>query len=122
MRGPFDLADDWGMGVACCLLLRALNPGENEASIEIGTASKSRGAYSNYWQSSVHGPRAMVAQRDTAKLFFSSCPRNGLLFARFPHGVHKRQVDLVKSDVLICYKSCLFFPVFSVSSTLITNP
>jgi hypothetical protein len=26
VRGPFDLTDDWGVGIACCMLLRTLDP------------------------------------------------------------------------------------------------
>ena len=106
-RGPFDLTDDWGMGIACCMLLRTLDPGENEALIQFGTARKIRSAYSNYWQSSVHGPQATVAMRDTTKLFITSCPTNGLWYERFQHGVHKRQGDLIKPDMAISIEAML---------------
>ena len=95
------------MRVACCLLLRTLDPGEKEALIQFGTPRKIRSAYSNYWQSSVHGPRATVAQKDTTKLFVTSCPTNGLSFERFIHGVHKRQGDHIKPDMAITIEAML---------------
>lgn len=97
--GPHPLEDTWGMGIAVAMLLRSLDPGENEDTIQWGTVRKLRSSFSNVWRASVKGPRESVLQLDTVKMYITSCPTNSYWFERFANGVHRRQGDMVKPDL-----------------------
>ena len=97
--GPHPLRDDWGMGMAVALLLRSLDPGNTEETIQWGTVRKLRAAFSNVWQASVEGPKATVLQLTTTKMYVTTCPTNSYWFDKFANGLHKRQGDMVKPDM-----------------------
>jgi hypothetical protein len=99
--GPFPVNDDQGMAMAVCILMRSLDPGINEEYVQYGTARKMRSAYSNFWQASVEGGKHAVVQRNTTKMFMTSCPTNGFWFERFMLGMHKRQGDQSYPDLAI---------------------
>jgi hypothetical protein len=99
--GPFPVEDHQGIRVACTVLIRSLDPGKNELNVQFGTARKVRSVFSNLWHASVEGGKNAVIQRDTTKLFESSCPTNGHWFERFMLGMHKRQGDKSSPDLAI---------------------
>jgi hypothetical protein len=99
--GPFPVKDQQGMRVACTVLLRSLDPGRNEENVQFGTARKARSVFSNMWHASLEGGKNAVIQRDTTKLFETSCPTNGHWFERFMLEMHKRQGDKSFPDLAI---------------------
>jgi len=84
--GPYPVGDTFGMKVAVCMLVRSLDPGKNEPTIQFGTMRRLRSAYSNSWNASARGMQGMP------------CPTDGYWFKRFMLGAHKRMGDEVKTD------------------------
>ena len=97
--GPFPVRDVHGMSVAVCILLRSLDAGRNETTIQFSTTQKMKTAYANVWRASVNGGEGAVVVRDTAKLFHTTCPTHGDWFERFSKGMHERMGDKVKQDL-----------------------
>jgi hypothetical protein len=97
--GPFPLRDKHGMGLAVCVLMRSLDPGRNEGTLQFSTTQKMKTAYANLWRASVNGGEGAVAVRDTAKLFLTTSPSHGDWFERFSRGMHERMGDKVKQDL-----------------------
>ena len=50
IMGPFPVTDKQGMGLACCLLLRTLDEGRNEDTVQFSTALKLKTSYANMWR------------------------------------------------------------------------
>jgi hypothetical protein len=96
--GPFPTRDIHGMSVAICVLLRTLDIGKNEATIQYSTAQKMKTAYANCWRASPKGGEGAVVVRDMAKMFHTTCPTHGDWFERFNKGMHDRMGDCVKQD------------------------
>lgn len=99
IMGPFPVTDKQGMGLACCLLLRTLDEGRNEDTVQFSTALKLKTSYANMWRASLHGSESSVIARDVTKLFTTTCPTHGEWFERFQKGLHERMGDLVKQDL-----------------------
>jgi hypothetical protein len=99
--GPFPLTDVHGMGVAVCILLRSLDAGRNEETIQFSTATKMKSSFANMWRASIKGSTEAVVARDTVKLFHTTCPTHCDWFERFTKGMHERMGDLVKPDLAI---------------------
>lgn len=97
--GPFPVRDKQGMGLAVCVLLRSLDEGRNEDTIQFSTALKMKTSYANMWRASVHGSESSVIARDVTKLFSSTCPTHGEWFERFQKGLHERMGDKVRQDL-----------------------
>jgi hypothetical protein len=105
--GPFPVMDVQGMGIACCILMRSLDPGKNQKFVQYGTSRKMRSAFSNFWHASVEGGKHGVVQRDTTKLFETSCPTHGNWFERFMLRMHKHQGDQSYPDLAISIEAML---------------
>jgi len=84
--GPYPVGDTFGMKVAVCMLVRSLDPGKNEPTVQFGTMRKLRSAYSNAWNASAMGMSCIP------------CPTDSYWFKRFMLGSHKRMGDEVKTD------------------------
>ena len=97
--GPLPLLDDQGMNLAVCVLLRSLDPGKNESTIQFSTAQKLKSSFANMWRASISGSDGAVMVRDMAKLFHSSCPSHSEWFERFCKGMHERMGDKVMQDL-----------------------
>lgn len=97
--GPLPLKDNQGMGLAVCMLLRSLDVGKNEKTIQFSTTQKMKSSFANMWRASENGSVGAVVVRDTAKLFHSSCPTHGEWFERFTKGMHERMGDKVMQDL-----------------------
>jgi hypothetical protein len=97
--GPYSVEDTSGMGVAVCILLRSLDPGRTEDTIQFSTARYLRSVFSNvYHASAEHQTGMAVMAQGTAKTYVTDCPTYGYWFSRFMRGVHKRMGEEVRSD------------------------
>lgn len=105
--GPWPLQDEQGMAVAVCILLRSLDPGRNEATIQYSTTMKMKSAYANAWRASLRGSEGAVLSRDLIKLQQSSCPTHGEWFERCSKGMHERMGDVVRQDLAISIQQML---------------
>lgn len=99
--GPFPLEDIHGMSVAVCILLRSLDAGRNEETIQFSTATKMKSSFANVWKASIRGSEGSVIARDMVKMFHTTCPTHSDWFERFTRGMHERMGDLVKPDLAI---------------------
>jgi hypothetical protein len=99
--GPLPVQDNVGMGLAVCVLLRTLDPGINERTIQFNTAAGARTAYNNMWHASAEGGKGAVVARETAKLFVTTAPALSDWFERFMLGAHKRMGDKHVPDLAI---------------------
>jgi hypothetical protein len=97
--GPWRIEDSSGMGIAVCVLLRTLDRGINEPTIQFGTARKFRSAFSNIWGASLEGDQNAVAVRDMTKMHQTNCPTNKAWFERFEKGLHSRMGDKSNPDL-----------------------
>lgn len=97
--GPHPVIDKQGMGLAIVILLRSLDAGKNEPTIQFSTTQKMKTAYANVWRASLRGGEGAVISRDTVKLFTTTCPTHGDWFERFSKGMHARMGDLVIQDL-----------------------
>jgi len=78
MMGPLSLQDKASMGVAICVLMRTLDQGINEHTIQFGMASSAKMAFANMWRASSEraGLETVMAQ-DQTKMFQTLCPTVG---------------------------------------------
>ena len=97
--GPFPLSDQQGMGQACVILQRSLDPGKNETFIQFGTVRKMRSMFSNLWQASAVGLQDAVMAQEMRKTYVTSSPTYLAWFEKFMVGFHKRVGDEVKPDL-----------------------
>jgi hypothetical protein len=103
--GPYSFGDTFGMGLAVCILLRSLDPGRTEDTIQFSTARFLRSAFSNvYHASSAHETGMAVLAQGTSKIFVTNCPSYSYWFERFMKGVHKRMGEEVRSDFALSVK------------------
>ena len=99
--GPFPLEDEQGMGVAVCILIRSLDEGQNDDTVQFETARKMRAGYSNVWHASTERQVSSTMVRQTTKLVATTSPTNAEWFERFMKGMHKRMGDNPKPDLAI---------------------
>jgi hypothetical protein len=99
--GPFPLTDTFGMKVACCTLLKSLEPGKWEATVQYSTTRRLRSAFSNFFHASHWGEALSVMAYETQKLITTPCPTYGYWYQRFSLGMHKRMGDVVRSDYAV---------------------
>jgi hypothetical protein len=98
-RGPFPLADTWGMRAACASLVRSLDPGINAATIQHGTMRKMRSHYSNYMHTTpgALGAASLAAEKKSTQRFTTSMTY-GLWYSRWDEGCHTRMGDVWLPD------------------------
>ena len=77
--GPFPLEDTVGMKLACCLLDRSLDPGNNEERIQFSTMRRMRYAYSNAY-AAPHDMNGAAVIADGNQRVFAS---DGVRLVRF---------------------------------------
>ena len=102
--GPHPLEDNWGMGLACCLLYKTLEPGHYGPNVQFHTARKLRSGFSNVWGASIHALQTGVMARDVIKIFVTKCPSYSLWFERFVRGMHARMGDDHRPDAAVSNK------------------
>ena len=88
-RGPFHQADNWGVHVACGMVLRSLDPGRNGSHVQYDTVRKMRSFYSNYAHTCPGGTGAnfMSTEGTSARVFNSVS--NSDWFQKFMRGMHR---------------------------------
>ena len=92
-QGPFPVSDEWGVKVACSMVLRSLDPGKNSKNIQFNTVRKMRAFFSNYCHASVNGAGFAFISGDGTGARLSHSSTNSLWFKRFSCGMHKRMGD-----------------------------
>jgi hypothetical protein len=103
--GPFTLDDSAGMALAVSILLRSLDPGRTEDTIQFSTARYLRSVFSNvYHASAEHQTGMAVMAQGTHKIYVTNCPSYSYWFERFMRGVHKRMGEEVRSDYALSIK------------------
>ena len=101
--GPFELQDDFGMGIAMVILKKSLQPGRNGKFVQFNTVRRLRTAYGNFWKASKETPiSALVSPSEEGKKYFASnCPTDSFWYSRFARGLHERVGDLIIQDLAI---------------------
>ncbi len=98
-RGPFPVADTFGVGVAIAMVLKSLDKGRYSAHQQFETIRKLRAGYSNLYISSQEGSAHWRSiGGDKAKVTLSDCPTQSLWFERFSLGCLKRMGQEVHQD------------------------
>ena len=109
-RGPYPEADEFGMQLACGMLLRSLSAGKNAATIQFDTMRKLRSHVSNYTHASRDGTGATFVGEDSNANTLSNSATNSPWFRRFMRGCHRRMGDVWLPDrpvTLAELKACL---------------
>ena len=101
IMGPFPLTDTQGMGIAVSVLMRSLDKGRYQNTLQYESVRKMRSAFSNVWHASCNTLTTSVLARDIRKTYVTSCPAYSLWFERFMIGMHKRMGDEVRQDKAI---------------------
>jgi hypothetical protein len=99
--GPFPLDDTFGMKIACVTLMKSLDPGKWENTVQYATARRMRSVFSNLFHASYQGESMSVMAYETQKMFTTPCPTYGYWYQRFNLGLHKRMGDVVRSDFAV---------------------
>ena len=93
-RGPFRQADDWGVHVACGMVLRSLDPGRNAPHLQYDTVRKMRSFYSNYAHTCPGGTGANFMSTEGTSARVSNSVSNSDWFQKFMRGMHCRMGDV----------------------------
>ena len=89
------------MGLVVCMLVKALERGRYQDTLQFETVRKLRSAFSNIWHTSRETLTTSVMARDLRKTYITSCPSYCLWFERFMFGTHKRIGDEVHQNQAI---------------------
>ena len=98
VMGPFLLKDNLGMGLAVGMLIRSLDKGRYQSTLQFESVRKMRSVFSNMWHASKFTLTTSVMANDIRKTYVTSCPSYSLWFERFIVGMHKRMGDVVHQD------------------------
>ena len=98
VMGHFPVEDSLGIGLAVCMLVRSLDKGRHQSTLQFKSVRKMRSAISNCWHASRFTLTTSVMARDTRKTYVTSCPSYSFWFERFIFGMHKRIGDVVHQD------------------------
>ena len=93
-RGPFRQADDWGVHVACAIVLQSLEPGGNAPHVQYDMVRKMRSFYSNYAHTCPGGTGANFMSTEGAGARVSNSVSNSDWFQKFMRGMHRRMGDV----------------------------
>ena len=97
-RGPYLETDEFGMKLACGMLMRSLSAGKNAATIQFDTMRKLRSHMSNYVHASRGGTGATFVGEDSNGNTLSNSVTNSPWFRRFIRGCHRRMGDVWLPD------------------------
>jgi hypothetical protein len=104
-RGPFPVADLWGMKFATGMLLRSRDPGINSSNIQFETLRKMRTHLANFIHTIPGGRGATLFMTDDGTGgTLSNSPTNTEWFRRFMKGCHKRMGDVWVPDRALTVK------------------
>ena len=65
--GPFHVRDTQGIGLAVVMLLRSLDRGRHQSTLQFESVRKMRSSFSNIWHASSHTLTTSVMARDKKK-------------------------------------------------------
>ena len=89
LRGPCPPRDEQGLNVACLMLMKTLNQGQNARHIQFESARKVRLVVSNFYHTLPGGTGlSTVGQGERGGLFFSASTTNSHWYKRFMTGCH----------------------------------
>ena len=97
-QGPYPIIDNWGVGVACGMVLRSCDEGKNSKYIQFHTVRKMRTFVSNYSHASRDGVGFAFMSSDGTGSRLSYSSTNSLWFKRCTEGIHRRIGDVWKPD------------------------
>jgi hypothetical protein len=97
-RGPYLESDEFGMKLACGMLMRSLSAGKNAATVQFVTMRKLRSHMSNYVHASMDGTGATFVGEDSNANTLSNSATNSPWFRRFIRGCHRRMGDVWLPD------------------------
>ena len=93
--GPFAIKDTQGIELAICILIRSLDKGRHQLTLQFESVRKLRSAYSKVCHASKYTLSTSVLAQDARKTYVTSCPSYCLWFDHFMTGMHKRMGDVV---------------------------
>jgi hypothetical protein len=105
--GPLPLRDVDGMGAAALQLLKTLDPGITESTVQYSTAKGLTTALGALWEVSVRSKEETVMVKDKLKSYVTTNPVKSQWYERFLSGMHKRMGDNVKQDEAISIEQML---------------
>jgi len=97
--GPFPLEDSWGVKQACIMLMRSLDEGKTDRTIQFGTMRKLRSGFTNAYHASKNVTKLVTMAKDIRKTTVTDSPTYGLWYERFMLGCHKRMGEILKQDL-----------------------
>ena len=92
------MRDDWGVAVACGMVLRSCDEGRNAKNIQFDTARKIQTFVSNYNHASRDGSGFAFMSSDGTSSRLSYSSTNSLWFKRSMQGIHRQMGDVWKPD------------------------
>lgn len=99
--GPFPLRDTCGMIPAATMLMRSLDAGRNDKTVQFGTIRKVRSTFTNLHNASVNGMGSSTLMGDGRKMHFTDSLTHSLWYDRFIQGCHKRMGDVIKPNLAV---------------------
>jgi hypothetical protein len=98
-RGPFPVADSFGVAVAIGMVLKSLEPGRYDSHQQFETIRKLRAGFSNLYMSSLEGSNDLRSVGgDRAKYQLTHSPTQSTWFERFSLGCLRRMGQEVRQD------------------------
>ena len=82
-QGPYCVSDDWGVHLACGLMLHFLDQGYNAYHVQYETVRKMRSFYSNYAYACLGGTGVTLVSSKGASTQVSNVASNSIWFQRF---------------------------------------
>jgi hypothetical protein len=86
------------MAMAVAMLVRSLDQGQNEATVQFDTTRRMRSMFANLWHASTKASLTSIAVKGQVKVIQSEAPTNGDWYGKFMKGVHKRVGDKSNPD------------------------
>ena len=97
-RGPFGVADDWGLAHAVLILSKSLDPGRNSNQVQYQTVRKLRSTLSNFAHTCPGGLGPAFVNEDGTGARVSYSATNTKWSKRFHLGCHRRMGDVWKPN------------------------
>ena len=92
-QGPYRKSDDWGVHLACSMVLQSLDPGRNVSHIQYETVQKMRSLYSSYAHACPGGTGVNFVANKGTSARVSNAASNWIWFQNFMQGMHCRMRD-----------------------------
>ena len=93
-QGPYRIADNWGVHVACAMILSLLDAGQNATHIQYDTVQKLRSFFSNLAHLFLNGKGYNFVSKEGISTRISHLATNCSWFQQFMEGIHWRMGDI----------------------------